>query len=196
MASRTVTVPPVPAELFAFWKQTQGKGVPTAAMLGMDHPMWAFLKANWMLILGGALGGAVLVKGYRHYKTKRAMRDFGEAKTLSMNPSREGWGQTISIKSGDFHLHPMIPEGRYRALRALNMRQANKFRVTSAGKNLGELHKSAGKRRWKAISYAGPEKYGNSRSALLGWLKHQAPLEAAEYVAGLEMNKAPCKNCR
>ena len=62
------------------------------------------------------------------------------------------------------------------------MREAKKFRVSSEGESLGELHESHGKRRWKALSYYGPTKYSDSRAALLTWLKTKAKEQAMEEV--------------
>ena len=58
-----------------------------------------------------------------------------------------------------------------------------RIRVVSGGKTLGELHKSRGRRSWRAVSYQGVQKYGRTRAALLTWLKQSAPIEAAQMAA-------------
>jgi hypothetical protein len=81
-AGATPTALPVPAELFAFAKSTQWKGVPSNAMLGLDHPLWAGIKNNWFWILGGVVGGAVAAKAWRNRQEKKAVERLGKAKTV------------------------------------------------------------------------------------------------------------------
>ena len=71
---------PVPAELFAFAKSTNWKGVPTSAMLGLDHPLWAGIKDNWFMILLGSAGGVFAARYWMKKKAQEeaASFEFGE----------------------------------------------------------------------------------------------------------------------
>jgi hypothetical protein len=55
--------------------------------------------------------------------------------------------------------------------------------------SLGELHRSTGKRKWKALTYAGRVKYGNQRGALLNWMK-------SEMVPPMQGPQLPAANPR
>ena len=162
----------VPKQLFEFWKTTKGQVEPPKPLLGLGTSWFDWALDNWLWLLGGAAGGVVVARWYMRQEKSR---------DISENPrAREGWGSEVKTKAGVFMLHPLIPETHYKQLRSMNMKLANKFRVSEGGQSLGELHKSHGKRKWKAISYYGVEKFGNSRAALLRWLKDGASAQATE----------------
>lgn len=187
-----------PQALWNFWKSNQGKLPPTNQVLGLSWTGWAMLKKYWVWIAVGVAGGAVVARGLGRTRQERLQR-LGTADTLPgvvQGPRRnprakyhDAWPTTISLKSGKYDLIPLIPDKTYEELRAMNQQIARRFRVVSDGKTLGELHKSRSSRRWKAVSYQGVQKYGQSRSSLLAWLKTQAPLQAAQ-MAAVEPAKA------
>lgn len=192
VTSGETSVPaPLPAELFNFWKANQGKATPTRDLLGYEWIGWTMFKRYWLWGLVGVVGGSVLAKSLR----KRQEYRLGTAdtissppipRTLAQNPKakfHDAWPTTISLKGGKFELIPLIPAKTYEELRAMNQRIARRFRVVSDGRTLGELHKSSGRRPWKAVSYQGVQKYGRNRAALLNWLKKSAPIEAAQMAA-------------
>jgi len=179
--------PDMPVALFDYWKRTQGKFPPTDSLIGRGW--WVGVKRNWLWIVGGVFAGGMIAKKVMPKKETLGMTSNPDARYI------EGWGEDVFIGSGNYHLHPMLSYGSYKKSRARNMRNSRKFRVSSEGQSLGELHKSTGRYRWKAISYSGPVKYGNSRADLLGWLKAGAALEEAQYVASLAENNRPQCNC-
>jgi hypothetical protein len=159
-----------PNKLFEYWKVTDGKIAPPNPLLGIKDQSWLdWALDNWLWIAGGAIGGAVAAGWF----VNRGMRRNPMLKNM-----REGWGQTLKLKSGTYELHPILSDSYIARMKAMNVRTAKKFRVSSGGKSLGELHKSGGRRKWRARSYHGVEKYGNSRAALLEWLKDLAPAES------------------
>lgn len=176
----------LPKQLFNFWQTTGGKSAPSRELLGFEEPSildWVF--DNWLWIAGGVVGGAVVAGWYVN-------RSRGMSRNPLLENMQEGWGQTVELKSGTYHLHPILPETYVRSMKAMNMRNAKKFRVSAEGKSLGELHRSSGKRNWRARSYFGVEKYGDSRAALLAWLKDEAPVEGlaqreAELLEGVHI---------
>ena len=176
----------IPKKLYDFWKTTEGKIEPPKPLLGFKEKSWLdWALDNWLWIAFGTAGGAVL-GGW--LVSKR----IGMSRNPLLENMREGWGQTVKLKSGTYDLHPILTESYIRGMKAMNMRNAKKFRVTSKGKSLGELHKSSGRYNWRARSYYGVEKYGNSRAALLAWLKDKAPVESlaqreAELMEGVHI---------
>jgi hypothetical protein len=192
VTSGATTVPaPLPADLFNFWKANQGKLAPTSSVLGFEWVGWSMLKKYWLWVFAGVAGGVVIAKIARKNRERRlgtadTLMEPGIPRTLAQNPKakfHDAWPTTISLKSGKFELIPLIPAKTYEELRAMNQRIARRFRVVSGGRTLGELHKSRGRRPWKAVSYQGVQKYGRNRAALLNWLKMSAPVEAAQMAA-------------
>jgi len=192
VTSGATSVPaPLPAELFNFWKANQGKLVPTNSLLGFEWVGWTMLKKYWLWAFAGVAGGVVIAKVAKknhRYDFERADTIQAPAipRTLAQNPRakfHDAWPTTMNLKSGNFELIPLIPSKTYEELRAMNQRIARRFRVVSGGRTLGELHKSSGRRPWKAVSYQGVQKYGRNRAALLTWLKKSAPVEAAQMAA-------------
>lgn len=155
----------IPKKLFDFWKTTKGQVEPPSTLLGTAQSWFDWALDNWLWLAAGTAGGIFAARWYGKRKSKPVMRN-----PMRRN-MREGWGQTLNLKSGDYELHPILPDAYVDQQTASNMRKAKKFRVSSEGYNLGELHRSSGKRKWRARSYYGAEKYGNSRAALLEWLK-------------------------
>ena len=201
-----------PQALFNFWKVNQGKLAPTTHVLGLSWVGWAVMKKYWVWILVGVAGGAVVARsvGQRRVQVRRwdltpreaaAARSagFDTADTLPdvvQGPRRnprakfhDSFPTTINLKSGSYDLIPLIPDTTYEEIRAMSRRVAQRFRVVSGGRKLGELIKSRGSKRWKAVSYQGVMKYGQNRGVLLTWLKTQAPLQAAK-LAAIEPAKA------
>lgn len=189
VTSGETSVPaPLPAELFNFWKADRGKSVPPNSLLGFEWVGWSIFKKYWLWAFAGIAGGVVVAKIARKNRERR----FGVAdtiqspripRTISQNPRakfHDAWPTTMNLKNGKFELIPLIPSKTYEELRAMNQRIARRFRVVSGGRTLGELHKSRGRRPWKAVSYQGVQKYGRNRAALLTWLKMSAPIEAAQ----------------
>jgi len=201
-----------PQSLFNFWKVNQGKLAPTNQVLGLSWGGWGFFKKYWAWILVGAAGSVVVAgmgRESRQVRIRRAVltgedemamareamarEAMASAKTLPdvvrgpiRNPRarfHDSFPTTVKLKSGDYDLVPLIPETSYEELRAMSGRIAHRFRVVSGGRKLGELIKSRGSKRWKAVSYQGVVKYGQNRAALLTWLKTQAPLQAAQLAA-------------
>jgi hypothetical protein len=181
----------LPKKLFDFWKTTGGTVEPPKPLLGFGQSWLDWALDNWLWLAGGAAGGVLIGRWYMKRKNQSprdTVVDMGTAPTMLQNarcdmgvPARkmtanmqEGWGQTLQLKSGTYELRPILTDAYVARSTAANMRAAKKFRVSSEGYNLGELHKSSGKRRWRARSYYGAEKYGNSRAALLEWLKEGA----------------------
>jgi hypothetical protein len=220
-----------PKVLFEFWKANQGKLAPTNQALGFSWIGWAVMKKYWVWILVGVAGGAVVAKSMgqrvqvqRWDLTPReaaaARRaGLGTADTLPeivQGPRRnprakfhDSFPTTINLKSGSYDLIPLIPDTTYEEIRAMSRRVAQRFRVISGDRKLGELIRSRGSKRWKAVSYQGVMKYGQNRGVLLTWLKKQAPLEAAKMAAvepakaveaqqvvkALAKNGIPVRNC-
>ncbi len=181
----------LPKKLFEFWKTTGGTVEPPKPLLGFGQSWLDWVLDNWLWLAGGAAGGVFISRWYMKRKDQRdrdTIVDMGTESTMSRNSRygmggsprkimanmQEGWGQTLHLKSGDYELRPILTDAYVERQTAANMRNAKKFRVSLQGYNLGELHKSSGKRRWRARSYYGAEKYGNSRAALLEWLKEGA----------------------
>lgn len=200
----------VPKDLFNFYKANQGSLAPSNALLGIEWACWTMLKKYWMWIAGGVVAGALVSKAVgttQQRQMKRIQRDIRQQmETAKTEPAFEqtlvegprsnpkakyhdAWPTTIRLKSGKYDLIPLIPAKTYEELRAMNQRIARRFRVVSDGRTLGELHKSKGRRPWKAVSYQGIQKYGRNRGVLLTWLKQSAPLEAAQ-MATKEPEKA------
>ncbi len=214
-----------PQSLFNFWKVNQGKLAPTNQVLGIRWIGWDMLGKYWVWILVGVAGGAVVARSIGSPEKRAAARmrreqiRLGTADTLPgvvQGPRRnprarfhDSFPTTISLKSGSYDLIPLIPDTTYEELRAMSRRVAHRFRVISDGRKLGELFKSRGSKRWKAVSYQGVVKYGQNRSALLTWLKRQAPIQAArlaakdpikaaeaqQVVKALAANGVPVHNC-
>jgi hypothetical protein len=187
-----------PQSLFNFWKVNQGKLPPTNQVLGLPWVGWEIVKKYWAWILVGVAGGVVVAKmgspaQREAARLRREQRKFEIADTLPgvvegprQNPRakfHDSFPTTISLKSGSYDLIPLIPDTTYEELRAMSRRVAHRFRVISGGRKLGELIKSRGSRRWKAVSYQGVVKHGQNRATLLTWLKKQAPLQAAKLAA-------------
>jgi hypothetical protein len=168
VAQTQMPVVELPKKLFDFWKMTGGKVEPPKPLLGLGQSWLDWALDNWLWLAGGAAGGVLIARWY----TRR--NSGGIVQNPMLRNMQEGWGQTLYLKSGDFELHPILPDSYVDRMTAKNMREANKFRVSSKGYNLGELHKSSGAHKWRAQSYYGVEKYGNSRAALLEWLKESA----------------------
>jgi len=158
----------LPKKLFDFWKTTGGTVEPPKPLLGFGQSWLDWALDNWLWLAGGAAGGVLIGRWYMKRKSGSIMRN------PMLRNMQEGWGQTLQLKSGTYELRPILTDAYVARSTAANMRAAKKFRVSSDGYNLGELHKSSGKRRWRARSYYGAEKYGNSRAALLEWLKEGA----------------------
>jgi hypothetical protein len=99
---------------------------------------------------------------------------WGAWEGLQPNPKerREGWPVPVTVKGEKMKLYPILTIAESRRAR-VDMSKARKFRVSYQKLSLGELHRSTGKRPWKAISYAGQMKFGTQRGALLSWLKNQ-----------------------
>jgi len=194
----------VPKDLFNFFKANQGALAPSGALLGIEWVGWTMLKKYWMWVAGGVIAGALVSRAVgspqqrQMHKIQQAIRrQIETAKTEPaieqtvvegprQNPKakyHDAWLTTIRLKSGKYDLIPLIPDKTYEELRALNQRIARRFRVVSDGRTLGELHRSRGRRPWKAVSYQGIQKYGSNRGTLLTWLKQNAPLEAAKMAA-------------
>ena len=177
-----------PKKLYDFWKVTKGSVEPPKPLLGMENSWSDWFFDNWLWLAGGAAGGVLAARWYMGRNKEDGRRTVVEP--ISRNPRRgtgslsrnikknmrEGWGRTLHLTTGDYELHPILPEAYVDSMRAMNMKEANKFRVVSGGENIGELHKSQGKHEWRALSYYGGEKYGNSRAQLLGWLRTESLL--------------------
>lgn len=188
-----------PQSLFNHWKVNQGKLAPTSQVLGLKWAGWDMLKKYWVWVLVGVAGGAVVARGLGSPEQRAAARlnreqlRLGTADTLPgvvqgprQNPKarfHDSFPTTVSLKSGSYDLIPLIPDTTYEEIRAMSRRVAHRYRVISGGRKLGELLKSRGSRRWKAVSYQGVMKYGQNRSSLLTWLKQQAPIQAAQLAA-------------
>jgi len=169
----------VPGDLFTFYKQTNGDAPPPPHLIGQGWDIMGMLQGNWTWIIGGLIGGAIGAKLYLKNKSREMMA----------NPAASygtGWGTTLALKSGRFELQPLLSASTRRMLTAKNMKLATKFRVVSDGEDLGEIHKSRGKRRWKAVSAYGPTKFSNDRASLLSWMKHKAATDAVK-EAGIPM---------
>jgi hypothetical protein len=106
----------------------------------------------------------------------RGMPAWGDWEGLEANPKRkerrEGWPVPVMVKGEKMKLYPILTIAESRRAR-VDMSKAKRFRVSYQGMSLGELHRSTGKRPWKAITYAGRVKYGTQRSALLSWMKKE-----------------------
>jgi hypothetical protein len=198
VTSGETSVPaPLPGVLFNFWKANQGKLPPTRSVLGFGWAGWEMLKKYWLWGLVGIAGGVVIAKVAKKNRESRESREYrsGAAdtiqapaipRTLAQNPKakfHDAWPTTLNLKSGKFELIPLISSKTYEELRAMNQQIARRFKVVSGGRTLGELHKSRGRRPWRAVSYQGVQKYGRNRAALLTWLKQSAPIEAAQMAA-------------
>jgi hypothetical protein len=163
----------IPNNLFNFWKEHNGAQPPTQSMLGMG--IWPWLCNNWMYVAAGAGGALVLT---RVLQKRRATARAGVGRVgLTPNPKRkerrEGWPVPVMVKGEKMKLYPILTIAESRRVR-VDMSKARKFRVSYKGMSLGELHRSTGKNKWKAISYAGLMKYGN----LLSWMKKAMVPEA------------------
>lgn len=66
-----------PAQLFEYWKATEGKSAPPSSLLGLG--LWSMIKRNWLWIGAGAVGGAVA------FKVLKRRQDIGEDETMMAN---------------------------------------------------------------------------------------------------------------